>query len=87
MTMNEVTMNGDRVVLLDISEALYGAAEKLPRGSAWIDAFCGIAQLVEGGVGSRPLSARERLRRRGIQARACRARAPSDGQATPKALR
>ena len=63
-------MDGERVVMLDVSEALYGAAEELPRGSAWIDAFCRIAQMVEGDMGSRPLSARERLRRRGIQARA-----------------
>jgi hypothetical protein len=63
-------MNGERVVLRDVSEALYEAAETLQRGSVWIDAFCTIAQVVEADVDSPALSASERLRRRGIQSRA-----------------
>ncbi len=63
-------MNRERVVLLDVSEALYEAAERLPQGSPWIDAFCNVAQLVEADVRGAALSASERMRRRGIQARA-----------------
>jgi hypothetical protein len=63
-------MDGERAVVLDVSAALYAAAERLPSGSPWIDAFCEIAQLIEGDAGSASLSASERLRRRGIQARA-----------------
>jgi hypothetical protein len=68
--MNGSTMDGERAVVLDVSEALYAAAERLPHGSPWIDAFCEIAQLIEGDTGPGKLSASERLRRRGIQARA-----------------
>jgi hypothetical protein len=63
-------MKPERLLMLDVSEALFEAAEKLPSGSPWIDAFCNVAQLIEDDVGSRPLSAGERLRRRGIRARA-----------------
>jgi hypothetical protein len=63
-------INGERAVVVDVSRALYDAAERLPSGSPWIDAFCEIAQLMEGGKPPAALSARERLRRRGIQARA-----------------
>jgi hypothetical protein len=63
-------MNRERVVLLDVSEALYEAAERLPQGSPWIDAFCNVAQLVEADVRGAALPASERMRRRGIQARA-----------------
>ncbi len=73
-------MDGERAVVLDVSEALYVAAERLPHGSPWIDAFCEIAQLIEGDTGPRRLSATERLRRRGIQARA---RTSSHGARTP----
>jgi hypothetical protein len=65
-----MAMNGERAVVMDVSKALYAAAERLPSGSPWIDAFCGIAQLIEGDTGPGPMTARERLRRRGIQARA-----------------
>ncbi len=63
-------MHGERVLMLDVSDALYEAAERLPSGSPWIDAFCNVAQLIEDDVGSRALPAGERLRRRGIRARA-----------------
>jgi hypothetical protein len=63
-------MDGERAVVVDVSNALYAAAERLPSGSPWIDAFCGIAQLIEGEAGPGALTASERLRRRGIQARA-----------------
>ena len=46
--MNGLTMDGERAVVLDVSKALYAAAERLPSGSPWIDAFCEIAQLIEG---------------------------------------
>lgn len=68
--MNHLTMDSERAVVLDVSRALYAAAERLPSGSPWIDAFCEIAQLIEGDAGPGALSATERLRRRGIQARA-----------------
>jgi hypothetical protein len=64
------TMDGGRAVLLDVSDALYDAAERLPPGSPWIDAFCKVAQVVESDAEARRLPARERLRRRGIKARA-----------------
>ena len=63
-------MDRERAVVVDVSRALYAAAERLPSGSPWIDAFCEIAQLVEGGELHGAVSASERLRRRGIQARA-----------------
>jgi hypothetical protein len=63
-------MDSERAVVVDVSRALYEAAERLPSGSPWIGAFCEIAQLMEGGEPREALSARERLRRRGIQARA-----------------
>jgi hypothetical protein len=63
-------MDRERAVVVDVSRALYAAAERLPGGSPWIGAFCEIAQLMEGGEPSATLPARERLRRRGIQARA-----------------
>jgi hypothetical protein len=63
-------MDGERAVVVDVSRALYEAAERLPSGSPWIGAFCEIAQLMEGGKPPEALSARERLRRRGIQAKA-----------------
>jgi hypothetical protein len=68
--MYALIMDGERAVVLDVSRALYAAAERLPSGSPWIDAFCEIAQLIEGDTGPEALSASERLRRRGIQARA-----------------
>ena len=68
--MNPLIMEGERAVVLDVSKALYAAAERLPSGSPWIDAFCEIAQLIEGEPVPATLSASERLRRRGIQARA-----------------
>jgi hypothetical protein len=70
LPMKELTMDGERAVVIDVSKALYEAAERLPSGSPWIDAFCGIAQLIEGETGPRTVTASERLRRRGIQARA-----------------
>lgn len=70
MPMKELSMDGERAVVMDVSKALYEAAERLPSGSPWIDAFCGIARLIEGDAGPRALPASERLRRRGIQARA-----------------
>ncbi len=70
LPMNLLIMEGERAVVLDVSRALYAAAERLPSGSPWIDAFCEIAQLIEGDPGPGALSASERLRRRGIQARA-----------------
>jgi hypothetical protein len=63
-------MDSERAVVVDVSRALYEAAERLPSGSPWIGAFCEIAQLMGGGEPREALSARERLRRRGIQARA-----------------
>jgi hypothetical protein len=63
-------MDRERAVVVDVSRALYAAAERLPSGSPWIGAFCEIAQLMDGGEPPAALSARERLRRRGIQARA-----------------
>ncbi len=63
-------MDRERVVAMDICVALYEAAERLPSGSPWIEAFCNVAQLIEGNVAPRALPARERMRRRGIQARA-----------------
>ena len=68
--MNPLIMEGERAIVLDVSSALYAAAERLPSGSPWIDAFCEIAQLIEGDTGPGTLSASERLRRRGIQSRA-----------------
>src|SRR5262245_47331330 len=65
-----LTMDGERAVVADVSRALYAAAERLPSDSPWIGAFCEIAQLMEGGPPAPTVSARERLRRRGIQARA-----------------
>jgi hypothetical protein len=69
MPMEVPTMDRERAVVVDVSRALYAAAERLPSGSPWIGAFCEIAQLMEGGGPGEALSARERLRRRGIQAR------------------
>lgn len=63
-------MDRERVVAMDICVALYEAAERLPTGSPWIQAFCNVAQLIEGNVEPRSLPASERMRRRGIQARA-----------------
>jgi hypothetical protein len=63
-------MDRERAVVVDVSKALYEAAERLPSGSPWIGAFCEIAQLMDGGDPPTVLSARERLRRRGIEARA-----------------
>ena len=63
-------MDRERAVVVDVSRALYAAAERLPSGSPWIGAFCEIAQLMEGGEPPATLPARERLRRRGIEARA-----------------
>jgi hypothetical protein len=74
-------MDRERVVVLDICEALYEAAERLPAGSPWIDAFCNVAQLIEGNVASRVVPARERMRRRGIQARARSEAMPSRSHA------
>jgi hypothetical protein len=68
--MERLTMDRERAVVVDVSRALYAAAERLPSGSPWIGAFCEIAQLMEGGEPPTTLSARERLRRRGIEARA-----------------
>jgi hypothetical protein len=90
-------MVNERAVVLDVSRTLYAAAERLPSGSPWIAAFCEIAQLIEGDAGPEALSASERLRRRGIQARARvtpleaastdSGRAPESDLATSVALR
>jgi hypothetical protein len=66
---------------MDICVALYEAAERLPSGSPWIEAFCNVAQLIDGNVESRALPARERMRRRGIQARARVEAVPAHSQA------
>lgn len=68
--MNPLIMESERAVVLDVSRALYAAAERLPSGSPWIAAFCEIAQLIEGDAEPVALSASERLHRRGILARA-----------------
>ncbi len=74
-------MDRERVVAMDVCVALYEAAERLPSGSPWIEAFCNVAQLIEGNVESRALPARERMRRRAIQARARFEVAPARSQA------
>ena len=50
-------MDRERAVVVDVSRALYAAAERLPSGSPWIGAFCEIAQLMEGGEPQEALSA------------------------------
>ncbi len=84
--MNHLIMDGERAVVLDVSRALYAAAERLPSGSPWIDAFCEIAQLIEGDTGPAKLSASERLHRRGIQARARVSSSEVDIPAASRAL-